>query len=59
MSLREARRRYEQGSLAKPEYIETMYRRYHAVLFDYAEYLSHTDIASIEISDQGVLSSNR
>lgn len=48
-SLQKMRDQYLSGSLSKPEYIQKMYQLRHAQLFEYAKYLSKTDVESIEI----------
>lgn len=54
-SLQEMRDKHLSGALNKPEYIRNMYQRRHAQLFEYAKYLSQTDIESIEIRDGRVI----
>ncbi len=58
MSLRELRRRYESGELAKPAYIDAMHEE-HARLFAYADYLPATDIERLELCDEGVIATYR
>lgn len=54
MNLRETRRQHESGKLTKSAYIDAMHE-HHARLFDYADYIRDTEIASLEISDAGVI----
>lgn len=54
-SLQEIRDQYLQGVLGKPEYIQRMYHSCHAQLFEYAKYLTQTDVESIEIRDGKVI----
>lgn len=49
---------YAKGNISKPAFIEKMHV-FHEVLFDYAEYIQHTDIKKIEIVDQKVLMTTR
>ncbi|MET3133350.1 FkbM family methyltransferase [Oxalobacteraceae bacterium GrIS 1.11] len=55
----DTRQAFLDGAIGKPDFIRTMYERHHAALFDYADYLKHTNIASIEISDGRVLMTSR
>jgi FkbM family methyltransferase len=50
---------YHQGKIDKPEFIRTIYEQHHASLFDYAEYLSSTNIKKIEIEDNQVIMTSR
>ena len=54
-SLEEIRHEYRSGALGKHEYIQKMYQQCHAHLFDYAKYLSQTDIELIEIREGNVI----
>lgn len=47
--------KFKQGTMSKSEYIEEMYQHYHSKLFEYSEYISHSDIAKIEIHDSEVV----
>lgn len=58
-SLQEIRNQHISGVLNKPEYIQKMYQFRHAQLFEYAKYLSQTDVASIEIRDGAVVMQSR
>jgi len=58
MSLLESRAAFERGELSKPAYIDARHEL-HRVLFEYASYLPQTDIARIEISDEGVVMTTR
>ena len=50
MSLREVKRRYLNGTISKPVYIDEMHRL-HSLLAEYAGLLSETDVKRIEISE--------
>jgi len=58
VSLFDIKAKYEQGKISKPDYIPQMYE-FHKQLFDYARFIGNTDIASIEINDQGLLITSR
>lgn len=58
MSLSDTRQRFLEKALTKEEYIDAMHE-HHAHLFDYVDYLRTTDIASIEIRDDGVIATYR
>lgn len=47
------------GALKKPEYIQNMYQQHHAQLFEYAKYISQTDVETIEIHDAKVIMTSR
>jgi FkbM family methyltransferase len=47
------------GDLTKPEYINKMYKMCHSKLFDYAEFISQTDIDEIKILDNQVYMKSR
>lgn len=59
MKIKEIRRQYLEGQISKPDYIRGMYERHHAQLFDYANHLSETNVAKIEISDGKVIMTSR
>jgi FkbM family methyltransferase len=59
MNISETRSDFLNGSIAKPDFIETMYKAHHAKLFDYANYIKQTNIASIEITDDVVIMTSR
>jgi FkbM family methyltransferase len=50
---------FENGSLTKANYIQAMYEQCHARLYDYASYLSNTNIKKIEIEDDSVVMTSR
>ena len=50
MNLFSINEKYQAGSITKPHYIDEMHS-VHRTLFDYAEFIRHTDIARIEITD--------
>jgi FkbM family methyltransferase len=58
MSLRDLRRRFESGELTKNAYIDAMHEE-HARLFAYVDYLTGTDIARLELGDEGVIATYR
>jgi FkbM family methyltransferase len=49
---------YQSGLVKKPQYIDDMYE-IHQVLFDYSKLLQSTDVAKIEIVDEGVIFTSR
>lgn len=53
MTIQELRRRFGSGEIDKPTYIRAMLEQ-HQRLFEYAQVLGETDIASIEITGAGV-----
>ncbi len=56
--MQEIKSDFKNGTLPKPEYIDTMYQ-HHADLFAYADFIKDTDIAKIEIIDGGVIMTTR
>lgn len=50
---------YTHGAIDKPSFIKAMYEDHHAKLFDYAAYLSKTNIKKIEIEDGRVVMTSR
>jgi len=58
MNIFEIKAKYEKGNLSKQKYIEMMHQ-IHTILFEYAEFIHDTDIASIEISDGNVIMTSR
>jgi len=58
-SLQEIRDRHLSGVLSKPEYIQEMYEKRHAQLFEYAKYLAQTDVESIEIRNGEVIMTSK
>ncbi len=58
MNLLEMQLNYESGLLEKPQYIDEMYQ-FHQSLFDYSQLLRSTEIAKIEIVDDGVIFTSR
>jgi FkbM family methyltransferase len=56
--LRQIKDKYNKAGIIKSEYIDSMYEQ-HALLFEYPEFISDTDIAKIEISDLGVIMTAR
>lgn len=59
MKIADTRNDFLGGKITKPEFIQTMYQEHHSKLFDYANYLKHTNIASIEITDDAVVMTSR
>jgi len=43
------------GQITKYEYVDKMYAYYHAILFDYSEFMKNTNISKIEIEDDAVV----
>ncbi len=58
-SIKETLYQYAQGLIDKAAFIQAMYENHHAALFDYAGYLSQTNIKKIEIEDQRVIMTSR
>jgi len=58
MKLTHVKTEYKNGTLSKPDYIDQMHDL-HKVLFEYASFLSGTDIRHIEISDDSVIMTSR
>lgn len=59
MKIVDTRNDFLNARIAKPEFIRTMYQEHHSKLFDYANYLKQTNIASIEIADDTVVITSR
>lgn len=59
MKISDTRKAFIEGRLSKSEYIQAMYQEHHAQLFDYANFLKQTNIASIEIADDTVRMTSR
>ncbi len=55
MKITDTRNDFLGGKISKPDFIQAMYQAHHSKLFDYANYLKQTNIASIEISDDRVI----
>lgn len=51
ISLSKTIAQYKQGSIDKQTFIQTMYDEHHSILFDYAKYLTQTNIKRIEIEN--------
>ena len=58
MNLNATRQQFQEKTLSKEAYIDAMHA-YHARLFEYAGYLRTSDIASLEIRDDGVIATYR
>ena len=50
---------YTEGVIDKHSFIKKMYEDHHASLFDYAEYITQTNIKKIEIQDDRVIMTTR
>lgn len=59
MSILDTRNKFLSGNISKPEFIQTMYQLHHSKLFEYADYMKHTNIASIEIFDDELIMTSR
>jgi len=59
MNILDTRTGYLSGEISKPDFITTMYQLHHSKLFEYAEYIKQTNIASIEILDDKVIITSR
>lgn len=59
ISINQTRTEFEQGSIDKPTFIKTMYEEHHAKLFEYAAYLSKTNVKKIEIEDDRLIFTSR
>jgi FkbM family methyltransferase len=59
MKIAETRNDFLGDKITKPEFIRVMYQEHHSKLFDYANYLKQTNIASIEITDEEVIMISR
>lgn len=59
MKIAKTRNDFLGGKITKPEFIQGMYQDHHTKLFDYANYLKQTNIASIEITDDVVVMISR
>jgi len=58
-SIRDTIARFQSEQLDKPLFINLMFEEHHAHLFDYADYLSATNIKKIEIEDGKVVMTSR
>ena len=58
-SIKQTISNFATGITDKSTFIRTMYEEHHAALFDYAEYLSKTNIKKIEIEDGHVIVTTR
>lgn len=58
MRLTDLKQAYEAGALTKAEYIDAMHQA-HQCLFEYADFIRHTDVARIEILDGQVVMTTR
>ena len=59
ISIQQTQDKFQQNQIDKPTFIKTMYKEHHAALFDYANYLSRTNIKKIEIEDGSVIMTSR
>ena len=51
--------KYVRGDIKKETFIKCMYEEHHAALFDYADFISLTNIKKIEIEDNRVIMTSR
>ena len=58
MNIEQLKNDFKAGKISKPEYINLMHRQ-HRMLFDYADFISATDIKRIEIVDGSVIMTSR
>ena len=58
-TIKETLANYGDGVIDKPTFIKSMYEDHHASLFDYAQYLSKTNVKKIEIEDGRVIMTSR
>ena len=58
MSLFDIKSKYQSGAISKSEYIAQMYKL-HKQLFEYSQFIRDTDIASIEIREEGIIAISR
>ncbi len=58
MKLKDIQNKFAANQISKPEYIDQMHDL-HSQLFDYATFIKNTDIAKIEITDNGVEMTSR
>jgi len=59
MNISDTRNKFLEGNITKSEFIQTMYQEHHSKLFDYADFIKQTNIASIEIADDKVIMTSR
>lgn len=59
MKIADTRNDFLSEQITKPEFIQAMYQNHHSTLFDYANYLKETNIASIEITDDAIVMTSR
>ena len=59
MKISDTRNKFLKENITKPEFIQSMYQEHHAKLFDYADFIKQTNIASIEITDDTVVLTSR
>ncbi len=59
MRIADTRKDFLDGKITKSEFIQAMYQNHHSKLFDYANILKQTNIASIEIADEEVTMKSR
>jgi FkbM family methyltransferase len=50
---------FQQGRIEKSDFIREMYEEHHAKLFDYAQHISRTNIAKIEIQNGQIIMTSR
>jgi FkbM family methyltransferase len=59
MSISDTRSKFLSGKISKPEFIQEMYELHHSKLFEYADYIKQTNIASIEVLDNQLVMTSR
>ena len=59
MNISETRKKFLNGDITKSEFIQMMYQEHHSKLFDYANFIKQTNIASIEIADDKIIMTSR
>ncbi len=59
MNILDTRTSYLNGEISKPDFIKKMYQLHHSKLFEYADYIKQTNIASIEILDNELVMTSR
>lgn len=59
ISLLDTLTRFQQGEISKPDFIQSMYDLHHCHLFDFASFLTRTNIKKIEIEDDSVIMTSR
>jgi len=58
MGLRETRQKFKDGVISKPQFIKDMYT-FHALLFEYADFLGSSDVQEIAIQKDSIIVTTR